>query len=110
MARVAAQKSSVGEVSTLYQELQAWLAAEPKGETQVCLRVAYPLLCKLTHGFLVPQSTALQLSAALLRAILVNNDSHSEANKQFRSMELAMKERLDEMEASHNKLEAELRR
>ena len=36
VARVAGQKSSVEEVSMLYQELQAWLAAEPKGETQVC--------------------------------------------------------------------------
>jgi hypothetical protein len=35
VARVAAQKSSVEEVSMLYQELHAWLAAEPKGETQV---------------------------------------------------------------------------
>ena len=93
----------------LYQELQAWLAAEPKGETQVCLRVAHQLLCRLIHVFLVSQNTALQLSAALLRAILVNHVSHSEANKQSRSMELSMKERLDEMEASHNKLEAELR-
>ena len=110
VARVAAQKSSVEEVSMLHQELHTWLAAEPKGETQVCLRVAYQLLCRLTHALLVSQNTALQLSAALLRAILVNHVSHSEANKQSRSMELAMKERLDEMEASHNKLEAELRR
>lgn len=88
VARVAAQKSSVEEVSMLHQELHAWLAAEPKGETQ---------------------NTALQLSAALLRAILVNHVSHSEANKQSRSMELAMKEKFDELEASHNKLEAELR-
>lgn len=44
VARVAAQKSSVEEVSMLYQELQAWLAAEPKGETQVCLRVP-PIGC-----------------------------------------------------------------
>lgn len=57
--------------------------------------------------FPVSQNTALQLSAALLRAILVNHASHSDANK---SKELAMKEKLDEMEASHNKLEAELRR
>jgi hypothetical protein len=35
VARVAAQKSSVEEVSMLHKELQAWLAAEPKGETQV---------------------------------------------------------------------------
>ena len=35
VARVAAQKSSVEEVSMLYQELKAWLAAETKGETQV---------------------------------------------------------------------------
>ena len=35
VARVAAQKSSVEEVSMLHQELHAWLAAEPKGETQV---------------------------------------------------------------------------
>ena len=109
VARVAAQKSSVEEVSMLYQELQAWLAAEPKSETQVCLRVAHQLLCRLTRLF-VSQNTALQLSAALLRAILVNHGSHSETNKQSRTVELAMKERLDEMEASHNKLEAELRR
>ena len=110
VARVAAQKSSVEEVSMLYQELQAWLAAEPKGETQVCLRVPHQLLGRVTHMNSFPQSTALQLSAALLRAILVNHVSHSEANKQSRSMELAVKERMDEMEASHNKLEAELRR
>jgi len=69
----------------------------------------HQLLCRLTHMF-VSQNTALQLSAALLRAILVNHVSHSETNKQSRAMELAMKERLDEMETSHNKLEAELRR
>jgi len=45
VARVAAQKSSVEEVSMLYQELEAWLAAEPKGETQVCLRRASPISC-----------------------------------------------------------------
>lgn len=70
----------------------------------------HQLLCGLTHIFPVSQNTALQLSAALLRAILVNHVSHSEANKQSRSMELAMKEKLDEMEASYNKLEAESRR
>ena len=111
VARVAAQKSSVEEVSMLYQELQAWLAAEPKGETQVCLRVAHQLVTwSDSHVSPCPQNTALQLSAALLRAILVNHVSHSEANKQSRSMELAVKERMDEMEASHNKLESELRR
>ena len=35
VARIAAQKSTVEEVSMLYHELQAWLAADPKGETQV---------------------------------------------------------------------------
>lgn len=79
--------------------------------TGMLTRPPYWLLGGVTHHvLLVPQSTALQLSSALLRAILVNHVSHSEANKQSRSMELAMKERLDEMEASHNKLEAELRR
>ena len=81
-----------------------------QGRNPGMLTRPYQLLCRLTHPFLVSKNTALQLSAALLRAILVNHVSHSEANKQSRSVELAMKEKLDEMEASHNKLEAELRR
>ena len=57
-----------------------------------------PSVAMQTDSF-VSQNTALQLSAALLRAILVNHVSHSEVNKQPRSMELSMKERLDEMDS-----------
>lgn len=64
VARVAAQKSSVEEVSMLHQELQAWLAAEPKGESQVCLRVAHQLLCRLTHPFFPEHSTSTQCGVA----------------------------------------------
>ena len=48
----------------LHQELQAWLAAEPKGETQVCLRVAHQLLCRLTHPFFPEHSTSTQCGVA----------------------------------------------
>jgi hypothetical protein len=61
-----------------------------------------------THPCL--QSSALQLSAALLRAILVNHVSHSEATKAAKNMELAMKGDLEELEAVNEKLDSELRR
>jgi hypothetical protein len=41
VARVAAQKSSVEEVSLLHQELQLWLSADVKQENQACFFFFY---------------------------------------------------------------------
>ncbi|KAF5374111.1 hypothetical protein D9615_008904 [Tricholomella constricta] len=56
VAKVAAKKCSVEEVSTLHRELEDWLTSDVKDD-----------------------QTSLHLSAALLRAILMNHLAHSEA-------------------------------
>ncbi|KAG6371306.1 hypothetical protein JVT61DRAFT_9776 [Boletus reticuloceps] len=89
VAAVAAKKCSVEEVSTLHQELQEWLTHDEKQQDD--------------------QVSSLTLSAALLRAILVNHFAHSEATKMAKSVEANLKGKLDDMEFSVTKLEAELK-
>jgi hypothetical protein len=86
VAKVAAKKCSVEEVSTLHTELQEWLTTE------------------------VEDQTSLSLSAALLRAILMNHLAHSEASKIAKNTEATLKAKIDDMDVAHGKLEAELRR
>ncbi|KAH7926576.1 hypothetical protein BV22DRAFT_1008780 [Leucogyrophana mollusca] len=88
VAKVAAKKCSVEEVSTLHKELQDWLTLDEKPDDQ--------------------QLSALSLSAALLRAILMNHFAHSEATKMARNVEATLKGKLDDMEATVSKLDAEL--
>ncbi|KAI0646283.1 hypothetical protein C8Q79DRAFT_1000659 [Trametes meyenii] len=87
VARVAAKKCSVEEVTTLHKELQAWLSSDKLDE----------------------QSSSLQLSAALLRAILVNHVAHSEATRIAKNVETNLRERLEDVHHEKEKLEAELR-
>ncbi|KAF8548732.1 hypothetical protein OG21DRAFT_1489143 [Imleria badia] len=89
VAAVAAKKCSVEEVSTLHQELQEWLTHDEKQQDD--------------------QVSSLTLSAALLRAILVNHFAHSEVTKMAKSVEATLKGKLDDMELSMTKLEAELK-
>lgn len=89
VAKVAAKKCSVEEVSTLHQELEEWLQSAVKE---------------------ADQTPSLSLSAALLRAILMNHVVHSEATKHAKSLEATLKGKLDDMEIANGKLEAELRR
>jgi hypothetical protein len=56
------------------------------------------------------QRRALSLSAALLRAILMNHSAHSEASKNAKFIENNLKAKIDELEEARDKLEAELRR
>jgi len=86
VAKVAAKKCSVEEVSTLHKELQEWLTSDMEDQT------------------------SLSLSAALLRAILMNHLAHSEASKLAKSAEATLKGKLDDMDVANGKLEAELRR
>lgn len=88
VARVAAKKCSVEEVSALHKELQEWLHSKVKPREQ---------------------TSSLELSAALLRAILVNHVAHSEATKAHRNIEAQLKSKLDDTEMAKAKLEAELR-
>ncbi|GBE84310.1 hypothetical protein SCP_0602880 [Sparassis crispa] len=89
VAKVAAKKCSVEEVTTLHKELQVWLTSDSKPDDQV---------------------SSLQLSAALLRAILVNHLAHSEATKHAKSVEANLRQKLEEAESDKTQLEAELRK
>ncbi|OBZ77501.1 hypothetical protein A0H81_01972 [Grifola frondosa] len=87
VARVAAKKCSVEEVTTLHKEIEDWLTSDSKPD----------------------QSSSLALSAALLRAILVNHVAHSEATRNFRHSEAQLRARATEAETEKEKLEMEVR-
>ncbi|KAG1853318.1 hypothetical protein C8R48DRAFT_610951 [Suillus tomentosus] len=89
VAKVAAKKCSVEEVSTLHNELQDWLTNDEKSNDQL--------------------NSSLSLSAALLRAILMNHFAHSEATKLAKGVEATLKGKLDDAESSVTKLEADLK-
>jgi hypothetical protein len=102
VAKVAAKKCSVEEVSTLHTELQEWLT-EVEDQVQ---KLPSSHSAHLTQ----PWQTSLSLSAALLRAILMNHLAHSEASKIAKNNEATLKAKIDDMDVTHGKLEAELRR
>lgn len=56
------------------------------------------------------QHASLQLSAALLRAILLNCLAYSEASKAAKSVETSLKEKLDNATAMKEHLEVELQK
>ncbi|KAJ7054149.1 hypothetical protein C8F01DRAFT_1324441 [Mycena amicta] len=89
VAKVAAKKCSVEEVTHLHKELQEWLMSDPKDDDDV---------------------SALTLSAALLRAILMNHVAHSEASRLAKSVEANLKTKLDDIDLMNSKLDAELKR
>ncbi len=104
VAKVASKKSSVEEVSNLHQELKDWMNAAKAGDQ---VRIAAGSRKSITDFGQVP---SLVLSAALLRAILMNHSAHSEATRHARQTEASLKSRIDDAEISLGKLEAELRR
>lgn len=104
VAKVAAKKCSVEEVSTLRKELQEWLAADM--EDQVHNLPSSSHSAHLTP----PWQTSLSLSAALLRAILMNHLAHSEASKVAKANEATLKANIDDLDVANSKLDAELRR
>ncbi|KAG2151590.1 uncharacterized protein EDB93DRAFT_1052476, partial [Suillus bovinus] len=88
VAKVAARKCSVEEVSTLYKELDEWLIHD--------------------ESFNV-QSYSLSSSAALLKTILTNHIAHSEAVNMAKGVEVTLKGKLDEMESRVSKLKTDLK-
>ncbi|KAJ3863124.1 MAG: hypothetical protein NXY57DRAFT_898092 [Lentinula lateritia] len=89
VAKVAAKKCSVEEVTSLQQELEQWLKSASKLDDQTC---------------------SLYLSAALLRAILTNHVAHAEASKIAKSLEQNLKLKLEDFEKANKNLELELHR
>ncbi|KAG6877942.1 hypothetical protein C0993_001799 [Termitomyces sp. T159_Od127] len=85
VARVAAKKCSVEEVAALYRELDEWLESEAYAQT------------------------SLLLSSALLRAILMNHQAHSEASRSMKIVEVNLRAKIDELQSGNEKLEKELR-
>ncbi|KAF9002578.1 hypothetical protein BDQ17DRAFT_1390761 [Cyathus striatus] len=81
VAKVAAKKCSVEEVSTLHRELEDWLMSEVR-----------------------------MTSAALLRAILHNHLAHSEASKTAKSTEEKLTKNINDLNSNMQHLETELRR
>ncbi|KAF8192941.1 hypothetical protein BJ912DRAFT_250562 [Pholiota molesta] len=87
VARIAAKKCSVEEVSMLYKELEDWLLSEKDDQT-----------------------SSLFLSAALLRAILMNHLAHSEASKAAKTTDANLRHKIEDLELNNTKYEAELKR
>lgn len=85
VARIAAKKCSVEEVSALQKELEDWLKTVKDDQ----------------------QHSALFLSAALLRAILMNHLVHSEASRTAKSNELALKSKIENLEFMHHALDVQ---
>ncbi|PCH38940.1 hypothetical protein WOLCODRAFT_141014 [Wolfiporia cocos MD-104 SS10] len=89
VAKVATKKCSLEEVQTLQDELQSWLKSDVKRDDQ---------------------NASLQLSSALLHAIIVNHMAHKNASEIARATEARLQHRLEEVENAKEQLEAELQR
>ena len=108
VAKIAAKKCSVEEVSSLYTELDTWLRSEKDEQ----VRPPKKKFLRLRHltNILLWQISSLSLSAALLRAILMNHFAHSEASKAAKTTEANLKSKIDEVEAQKQQAETELRK
>ena len=109
VARVAAKKCSVEEVSSLYTELDTWLRSEKDDQVRLPKK-KFPSLTAPLLIISVRQISSLSLSAALLRAILMNHFAHSEASKAAKITEANLKNKIDEVEAQKQQAEIELRK
>ncbi|KAF7295370.1 RING-type domain-containing protein [Mycena indigotica] len=93
VAKVAAKKCSVEEVTHLHKELQEWLMSDPKDDDESRAQIS-----------------SLTLSAALLRAILTNHVAHSESSRLAKNVEANLKTKLDDLDLMNSKLDSELKR
>ncbi|TRM58984.1 hypothetical protein BD626DRAFT_173909 [Schizophyllum amplum] len=88
VAKLAATKTSVEAIQSLLADLDHWLL----------------------HAKRDSSSTSLSLSAALLRAILMNHLAHSEAMRHAKTVEANLRGEVDNVKMSNSKLQEELRR
>ncbi|KAF8511437.1 hypothetical protein JB92DRAFT_2934434 [Gautieria morchelliformis] len=91
VARAAASKCSLEEVFELHKEIQQWLASEVERTSAT-------------------QHPSLELSALLLRAILLNCAAYSEASKAAKGVEADLRERLETATSNKEQLEGDLAR
>lgn len=103
VAKIAAKKCSVEEVAALHKELEDWLLSEKEDQVR-----AASFSASATAN--VKQTSSLYLSAALLRAILMNHMAHSEASKAAKSTEHALKRQIQELEDTKRHYEGEVNR
>ncbi|KIJ49202.1 hypothetical protein M422DRAFT_45118 [Sphaerobolus stellatus SS14] len=89
VAKAAASKTSFEEVQQLHKEIQQWLTSEVKRTSTA-------------------QRASLKLSAALLRAILLNYIAYNQASSDAKSKETTLQSRLEEANSAKNQLEMEL--
>jgi len=108
VAKVAAKKCSVEEVSALHKELEDWLLAEK--DDQVRPRSLTLTVTRADSCSPMTQTSSLYLSAALLRAILMNHMAHSEASKNAKATEKSLKNKIEDLEYQNEQLDSELRR
>ncbi|KAG6864393.1 hypothetical protein C0991_009932 [Blastosporella zonata] len=86
VAKVAAKKCSVEEVSALYQELDGYV-----NQDEI-------------------KAPSLYLSVVLLRCILLNHQAHSEASRNMKAVEANLKAKVDDLQLNNEKIEFELRK
>ncbi|KAG8854357.1 hypothetical protein FRC20_001055 [Serendipita sp. 405] len=89
--KAASVKCTFEEVSELRDDIQNWLLTEPKYKP---------------NG----KFPALRLSAALLRAILLNSLAYTEASKASKLVENGLLEKIKQLEANQTVLEADVKR
>jgi hypothetical protein len=106
VARVASKKCSVDEVIALQTEVDRWLAEVTAADAvRVPSSSSSPSLTVSP-----PQSIGLFLSSLLLKAILANHVSFSEATKVAQNTETSLKLKVDELELEKGRLEVDLRK
>ncbi|THH17051.1 hypothetical protein EW146_g3685 [Bondarzewia mesenterica] len=110
VAKLAAKKCSVDEVTALHKELQDWLASDAGNADPVSAASASrPSRVLIAPSSLRPKkSSSLYLSALLLHAILANHHAFQDATKAAKAAENTLKEKVNALEIEKGKLEVEL--
>ncbi|KAI0026927.1 hypothetical protein K488DRAFT_74964 [Vararia minispora EC-137] len=106
--KVASQKTSVEEVTTLQHKLHGWLGAD-KRQSEMVRSAASSHLRPEPLNCPSGQSTSLDLSV-LLRAIISNHSAFSEVTKVAKSTETTLRNRVEEREREVHRLDHQLQR
>ncbi|CAG8611901.1 7670_t:CDS:2 [Acaulospora colombiana] len=115
--KAASTKCTFEEVSELRDDIQNWLLTEPKYKPngKQLLQKSLALVIVWLRGIRTPATAgigfpALRLSAALLRAILLNSLAYTEASKTSKIVEDGLLDKIKALETQQTVLEAETRR
>ncbi|TFY59248.1 hypothetical protein EVG20_g7860 [Dentipellis fragilis] len=109
IARIAAKKCSVEEVTALHKELRGWL--DSNSYSDAVRLPSSSLSDRVTHTHMTrAQFSSIHLSSLLLHAILANHVAFTESSKNAKNTEATLKSKVDELELEKSKLEAEIHR